>query len=309
MNARAHQIFLATGLTALLFFSGTSTTAGQVVATAPAEAGQHLGAGVEAERASKPDLSNLTHDADAQLGAQPAPQTFRAPLSTAVTGNTFEDLFGGLVGDVRRLPSMNSAKWIGVGAALSLASHQGDMQVTRTLSASNGLHETLESGRVIGGAQVQLGGALATYVIGRMTGSSRTATVGAQLFRAQLLGEGMSSIIKMSASRTRPDGTALSFPSGHTTNAFATATVLQQNFGWKVGIPAYAMATYVAASRVQMKRHYLSDVAFGAALGILAGRTVTLGSSKARFAVEPFAVDGGGGIGLTWTGSRTTPRR
>ena len=34
-----------------------------------------------------------------------------------------------------------------------------------------------------------------------------------------------------------------------------------------------------------MKRHYLSDVAFGAAIGIMAGRTVTIGRGEARFAV------------------------
>ena len=95
-----------------------------------------------------------------------------------------------------------------------------------------------------------------------------------------------------------------SFPSGHAAVTFASATVLQRHFGWKVGIPAYAVASYVAASRVQMKRHYLSDVAFGAALGIVAGRTLTIGRGDARFAVEPMAAPGGGGIGFTWVGKR-----
>jgi hypothetical protein len=76
--------------------------------------------------------------------------------------------------------------------------------------------------------------------------------------------------------------------------------VLQRHFGWKVGAPAYGVAAYVAASRVEMKRHYLSDVAFGAALGIVAGRTVTVGRTH-RFMVTPLpAASGtGGGVGLT----------
>ena len=77
-------------------------------------------------------------------------------------------------------------------------------------------------------------------------------------------------IFKQATRRSRPEGTGYSFPSGHTTVTFASATVLQRHFGWKVGLPAYAVASYVAASRVEMKRHYLSDVAFGAALGIVA---------------------------------------
>lgn len=102
--------------------------------------------------------------------------------------------------------------------------------------------------------------------------------------------------------RTRPDGTQYSFPSGHAATTFATATVLQRHLGWKAGVPAYAFATYVAASRVQVKRHYLSDVTMGAAIGIIAGRSVTLGRGDARFALSPSAVPGGGGVNFTWLG-------
>ena len=65
------------------------------------------------------------------------------------------------------------------------------------------------------------------------------------------------------------------------------------------------MATYVAASRVEMKRHYLSDVAFGAALGIMAGRTVTIGHEH-KFALTPLSsTDGTGvGAGFTWVGRK-----
>jgi hypothetical protein len=76
--------------------------------------------------------------------------------------------------------------------------------------------------------------------------------------------------------------------------AFASATVLQRHFGWKAGIPAYAVASYVAASRVQTQRHYLSDVAFGAALGIVAGRTVSVGHGR-QLMLTPMALHGGGG--------------
>jgi hypothetical protein len=61
-----------------------------------------------------------------------------------------------------------------------------------------------------------------------------------------------------------------------------------------------AVASYVAASRVQMKRHYLSDVAFGAALGIVAGRTVTIGRGNARSGLAPMASPGGGGVAFNW---------
>ena len=34
-----------------------------------------------------------------------------------------------------------------------------------------------------------------------------------------------------------------SFPSGHTTKAFSSATTLYRRYGWRAGVPAYAVAT------------------------------------------------------------------
>jgi membrane-associated phospholipid phosphatase len=51
-------------------------------------------------------------------------------------------------------------------------------------------------------------------------------------------------------------------------------------------MPAYAIASYVAASRIQSRRHYLSDVVFGAALGTVAGRTVPVSRSH-QVAIAP----------------------
>src|SRR5581483_11928226 len=99
--------------------------------------------------------------------------------------------------------------------------------------------------------------------------------------------------IKQATRRSRPEGSGYSFPSGHTTVAFASATVLQQHFGWKAGVPAYAVASYVAASRVEMNKHHLSDVVFGAALGIAAGRTIPVGRGHG-LTVTPIVTDNGG---------------
>ena len=121
-------------------------------------------------------------------------------------------------------------------------------------------------------------------------------------FASQIVAQTVTQGIKLAVGRTRPDGTQFSFPSGHSASSFATATVLQRHLGWKAGVPAYALATFVAASRVQVKRHYLSDVTMGAAIGIIAGRAVTVGRGDARFAVAPSAVPGGAGVNFTWVG-------
>ena len=173
------------------------------------------------------------------------------------------------------------------------------MQVMCDLNVLAFQTDTTRVSTYIGSTPIQLGLGAATYFIGRAKQSSRLTTVGAQLFRAELLSEGLTFGIKQSVRRNRPEGSGFAFPSGHTTVSFASATVLQQNYGWRVGAPAYALASFVALSRVQMKRHYLSDVAFGAALGIAAGRTVAFGPSR-RIVMTPTVVDGGGGVQFVW---------
>jgi membrane-associated phospholipid phosphatase len=130
--------------------------------------------------------------------------------------------------------------------------------------------------------------------------SASAAWLGADHSRAHFRSPGITQAIKVSVGRMRPDGTSRhSFPSGHTSTMFATATVLQQHLGWAVGVPAYAAATYVAAGRVQTRRHYVSDVAFGAALGVIAGRSVTVGGGPVRFSVAPMATPSGAGVSVT----------
>jgi membrane-associated phospholipid phosphatase len=91
----------------------------------------------------------------------------------------------------------------------------------------------------------------------------------------------------------------MSLPSGHAAGTFATATVLRRHFGWKVGIPAYAAGAYVASSRMSANKHHLSDVIMGAAFGIAAAHTVTIGSGGTRFEMGVNPTAGGGVVTFT----------
>lgn len=227
-----------------------------------------------------------------------------APLPVAPAVPSLSHLFKDTPGDFRRLWSKNALTWLGIGASAALVARPADAAVVDGLSGSRSLHEALEAGQLLGGFSVQLGGALATYTIGRVTTRPQIAEVGANLLRAQIVTQAVTGVLKISLRRTRPNGTAFSFPSGHTSAGFASATVLQRRFGWKVGMPAYGIASYIAASRIQTRAHFPSDVAFGAALGIAAGRSVTVGHGRTQFAVAPLAAPGGGGAAFIWVGWR-----
>jgi membrane-associated phospholipid phosphatase len=67
-----------------------------------------------------------------------------------------------------------------------------------------------------------------------------------------------------------------SFPSGHTTVAFAAATVFALEYKNKPFIPilAYSAATLIGLSRITENKHWATDVLVGAALGFVTGRQV-----------------------------------
>jgi membrane-associated phospholipid phosphatase len=120
--------------------------------------------------------------------------------------------------------------------------------------------------------------------------------IGLDMLRAQLVSQTVTYSLKYSISRERPDGSDdHSLPSGHATVTFATATVLARHFGWKVSVPTYAVASYVAGSRLHEERHYLSDVILGSTIGVMAGRTVTR-HGRSNWNISPIVR--GGAVGL-----------
>ena len=74
--------------------------------------------------------------------------------------------------------------------------------------------------------------------------------------------------LKYGVREKRPDGSNWhSFPSGHSAVSFASSTYICKRYGWKFGVPAYILSTYVAWGRCFSKQHYVWDCVVGAAIG------------------------------------------
>ena len=78
--------------------------------------------------------------------------------------------------------------------------------------------------------------------------------------------------LKQTIHQRRPDGSNRhGFPSGHTSLAFASATILHEEYfrrsPW-ISVGGYAVATMVAVDRVRRDRHEWGDVCAGAAIGV-----------------------------------------
>ena len=78
--------------------------------------------------------------------------------------------------------------------------------------------------------------------------------------------------LKYTIRRPRPDGNKNnSFPSGHTATAFMSATILHKEYGWRspwFSIGGYTIAAATGVSRIIRNKHWMTDIAAGAAIGI-----------------------------------------
>jgi membrane-associated phospholipid phosphatase len=82
--------------------------------------------------------------------------------------------------------------------------------------------------------------------------------------------------LKYAVSERRPDESDNhSFPSAHSSVAFASAEYLRKRYGWEYGVPAYGVAAFVAYSRVESKAHFAHDVIAGAAIGMASSFLLT----------------------------------
>jgi hypothetical protein len=71
-----------------------------------------------------------------------------------------------------------------------------------------------------------------------------------------------------------PNDKRWAWPSGHTSSSFTVASVLDEFYGPKVGIPSYVLASVVGYRMVDADDHWASDVVFGATLGWVVGHTI-----------------------------------
>lgn len=230
-----------------------------------------------------------------------APAEAKEPPTPPHTG--LRALGRGLVGDIEHLPAKENLYLALVGGALAAGAHPVDQTFNvRLRSHYDAVNTAFAPAKYFGNTPEQAAMSLGTYAYGRIFHHPKVSHLGMDLLRAQLVTELLVQPIKIATQRERPDGSnSHSFPSGHAAVTFAGATVLERHLGWRRSLLAYAVASYVAASRLHDNRHYLSDVAFGAAVGTIAGRTVTQ-HGRGDWTLIPVDVPGGVAVLAVRTG-------
>jgi membrane-associated phospholipid phosphatase len=273
--------------------------------------------GVESPLASEPEsFDRLTIEARRyEVDAGPRPSVLRERLQEgraqthpppAHTG--FKALIFDTASDFKAYGRRQST-WVilGIGGAAAALAHPVDDEVNDKLTSSDTAGKVFAAGKYIGSFYVQTGAAVGLYVVGRYVlphadGAPRTnkvSHVGFDMLRALIVSQTLTQGIKMSVRRDRPTGECCAFPSGHASATFATASVLERHFGYRGSWPMFLIASYVATSRLHDNRHFLSDVLFGAAVGMSSGWTVVGRHGRSQYALVPVPVRGGMLVALT----------
>lgn len=167
----------------------------------------------------------------------------------------------------KRLTDENSLKIAVAGVLSTAATHQWD-EFTRNEWKN---HQRLSE------KQAEYGDFLGTGIPGLLVLSAQyffDRPMAKPHLRALLWGNVFTYSIKLVANRKRPgeSHSYQSFPSGHTSTTFASATILTYSYGWKAAVIAFPLAIYTGTSRVADDAHWLSDVVAGAYVGFLVAR-------------------------------------
>lgn len=119
--------------------------------------------------------------------------------------------------------------------------------------------------------------------------------------------------LKHAVKEERPDGSNnLSFPSGHTANAFAAAQFMYREYkdtNFILAISGYSLAVFTGVYRMLNNKHWFGDVVGGAGFGILSTELAywlypkinnLLGgkNEKSSTMIMPYYQKGNAGIGL-----------
>ncbi len=190
--------------------------------------------------------------------------------------------------------SLASAGSASADSTSSASAHPGGSTLVREVAVSGAaigagflLDDTIEPGsgegtfldeaaQAIGSPYVLVGGTALLALYGWRADAPRELNTAKKVALALAATSLTVITLKTTTKRERPDESDDdSFPSGHTANTMAVATVLDREYSGIVPWVAYGATAVVATGRVVGNRHWFSDVVAGAVIGRFFGRLVT----------------------------------
>lgn len=169
------------------------------------------------------------------------------------------------------------------------------------------------------GSEWGMGMVAAGYVVGVVMKNNKVKSVSIMAAKAMVVSGLATQAIKYGVDRTRPrngnndpyqtGAGSHSFPSGHTTQAFALATVIAEatkDQGMVIPVLAYSAAAIAGWSRVHDRAHWASDVVIGGLIGHLTAKAVmnTKMAEKGILITPEMDYRGNAGFRVSYTGKQ-----
>lgn len=147
--------------------------------------------------------------------------------------------------------------------------------------------------------------ALATFGAGLWLENPRWLQASEVMLKASTYTILTTQTLKKFIQQTRPDGRGeTSFPSQHTSLAFAFATTVALYHPWYIGAGAYALAGTLSYGRIAANRHFIHDIFFGGLLGSFYAygiyEQLNLNPQSAMFALTPTSDGSGAQFDFNW---------
>jgi len=185
----------------------------------------------------------------------------------------------------------SDAKWLVPLAAGTTVLLFEDSKISHAFDGKTSVQNTAEKVGDIGGIATW-GVPGAFLALGKIKDNDRMVETGERGLQAAVYSTIVMQALKFATNRTRPymggNGSFFnggdSFPSGHSMEAWALATVIAREYPDKplVKYGMYSFATAVSLSRIANQHHYASDVLVGSSIGYLIGRFVTRNAHPAE---------------------------
>jgi hypothetical protein len=276
-------------------------------APAPADVDQTL-LFAPRQEAAQGDAAGEAADAHATPPDEPAPapEPFAAIKGRPIKDVIFEDLRA-IPRRVQRGLKHTYAKpenLIILGTAFGadrIVRHNWDGEIRDELRYNDtSLAETGDFGTIIGNPALHFGVAGAWYITSLYQEDQGHYEKSRTMIQALMVNGLSTMLLKVSMDDETPNDEEYGWPSGHTSSSMCFAAVMHEYYGWQAGVPLYMLAGYSAATRLEDREHDLSDVIFGAALGLVVGHSVVQGElpQVAGFHLLPYGGRDAGGLML-----------
>lgn len=242
--------------------------------------------------------ASFTQSLKTELSFNPSYQQIQIKQDYARGLKLDRDYFEGYISDIKNILTSPShwqrSDWIKAsliaGITAGLYTQDQEIQDWVQENRSSASDKISKFAKSFGDGRYTLPGLGALYLYGHFfedEKAQRTALLSLESFAVSGL---FIQVMKFIGHRHRPSSRApyniwdgpgfstsnLSFPSGHSSSAFAIATVIASEYRDKAFVPplAYGIATLAALSRINDNAHWASDVFFGAVIGYFTAKAI-----------------------------------